>query len=50
LDELMAVSTTFGVIAGGRLSAPQPTDSITVEEIGILMGGAQPQAYNGATS
>ena len=41
LDELMAVSTTFAVIAGGRLSAPQPTDSITVEEIGILMGGAQ---------
>lgn len=50
LDELMTVSTTFAVIAGGRLSAPQPTDSITVEEIGILMGGAQQQALTGAES
>ena len=50
LDELMAVSTTFAVIAGGRLSAPQPTDSISVEEIGILMGGTQQQASAGANS
>ena len=48
LDELMAVSTTFAVIAGGRLSTPQPTDSITVEEIGVLMGGA-PDAAKAAS-
>ena len=50
LDELMAVSTTFCVIAGGRLSALQPTNSVTVEEIGILMGGAQQRDFNGAKS
>lgn len=50
LDELMAVATTFAVIAGGRLSQPQPTDSMTVEEIGILMGGADGAASSGSTS
>lgn len=39
LDELLAVATTFAVIAEGRLSPPQPTDSMTVEAIGLLMGG-----------
>jgi len=39
LDELMAISTTFAVVAGGRLSEPRPTDSISAEEIGVLMGG-----------
>jgi simple sugar transport system ATP-binding protein len=39
LDELMAVSTTFAVISEGRLSQPRPTEEVTVEEIGLLMGG-----------
>ncbi|MBT3556168.1 MAG: ABC transporter ATP-binding protein [Rhodospirillales bacterium] len=39
LDELMAISTRFAVISEGRLSAPQPTGQMSVEEIGLLMGG-----------
>ncbi|HER26469.1 MAG TPA: ABC transporter ATP-binding protein [Rhodospirillales bacterium] len=39
LDELMAISTRFAVIAEGRLSKPQQTGSLSIEEIGLLMGG-----------
>ncbi|MEC9345617.1 MAG: ABC transporter ATP-binding protein [Pseudomonadota bacterium] len=39
LDELLALSGRFAVIAQGRVSEPQPTESITLEEIGLLMGG-----------
>ncbi|MDE2911423.1 MAG: ABC transporter ATP-binding protein [Paracoccaceae bacterium] len=38
LDELMEISDSFSVIAGGRLTAPQPTRGATVEDIGLLMG------------
>ena len=37
LDELREISHSFAVIAGGRLSTPRPTASVTVEEIGRLM-------------
>ncbi len=39
LNELMAISTSFAVISEGRLSEPRPTGSLSVEEIGLLMGG-----------
>jgi hypothetical protein len=26
-------------MAQGRLSSPQPTDSLSVEEVGVMMGG-----------
>ena len=39
LEELMAISTNFAVIAEGRLSEPKATGSQTIEEIGLLMGG-----------
>ena len=39
LEELMAISTNFAVIAEGQLSEPKPTGSQTIEEIGLLMGG-----------
>jgi simple sugar transport system ATP-binding protein len=41
LDELMELSNRLCVIAGGRLSRPRPTAECTVEEIGLLMGGAK---------
>ena len=41
LEELMAISTNFAVIAEGRLSEPKPTGSQAIEEIGLLMGGVQ---------
>ncbi len=44
LDELMAISTNFAVIAEGKLSAPLPTGSISIEEIGLLMGGVHSSA------
>ena len=40
LDELMEISDTFAVLEGGRLSAAQRTGSLTVEEIGLMMGGS----------
>ncbi|MEM7545827.1 MAG: ABC transporter ATP-binding protein [Pseudomonadota bacterium] len=39
LDELMELSTLFSVIAEGRLSFPVPTIDVTIEQIGVMMGG-----------
>jgi ABC-type uncharacterized transport system ATPase subunit len=43
LDELMEMSDTLSILAGGRLSAPRPTGSLTIEEIGQRMGGQTSQ-------
>ncbi|MBB3995487.1 simple sugar transport system ATP-binding protein [Sulfitobacter undariae] len=40
LDELMEISDRFAALNEGRLSEPRPAQGITVEEIGLLMGGA----------
>ena len=40
LDELMEISTRFAALNEGRLSAPRSTDGLTVEAIGLMMGGA----------
>ncbi|MCF6271836.1 MAG: ABC transporter ATP-binding protein [Rhodobacteraceae bacterium] len=39
LDELMEMSDTFAVLSEGRLSKPQPSEGLTIEEIGLMMGG-----------
>jgi general nucleoside transport system ATP-binding protein len=39
LDEIFAVCDRIAVIAAGRLSAARPIGEVTVEEIGLLMGG-----------
>lgn len=39
LDELMELSTLLSVIAAGRLSFPVPVADITIEQIGVMMGG-----------
>ena len=39
LDELMAISTRIAVIAGGRLSPARPVGEVTVEGLGLEMGG-----------
>ena len=49
LDELMTISTNFAVISEGRLSAPAPTGSQSIEEIGLLMGGVHTSAGTEAT-
>ena len=40
LDELMEVADRFCALNGGRLSASRPTEGLTVDEIGLMLGGA----------
>ncbi len=40
LDELMEISDIFAALNEGRLSPPRETTGLTVEEIGLMMGGA----------
>ncbi len=40
LDELMEISDRFAALNEGRLSAPRPTQGLSVDEIGLMMGGA----------
>ena len=40
LDELLEITDRFAALNGGRLSAPRPTEGLSVEEIGLMMGGA----------
>ncbi len=40
LDELMEVSDRFCALNEGRLSQPRPAKGLTVEEIGLMLGGA----------
>ena len=40
LDELMEISDRFAALNEGRLSAPQPAADLTLEKIGLMLGGA----------
>jgi general nucleoside transport system ATP-binding protein len=44
LDEIFEVAHKIAVIHHGRLSAPEPAATMTRERIGLLMGGAAPEA------
>jgi len=52
LDEILSVCDRFAVISEGRLSASLGPSTVTVEEIGMLMGGihgeTQPEAESAA--
>ncbi len=39
LDELMEISTSFAALNEGRLSAVRPAEGLTIDEIGLMMGG-----------
>ncbi len=39
LDELMEISDTFAALNEGRLTAPRPAEGLSVEEIGLMLGG-----------
>jgi simple sugar transport system ATP-binding protein len=39
LDELLALSDTLAVINTGRLSKPIPIGEVSIQELGLLMGG-----------
>jgi simple sugar transport system ATP-binding protein len=40
LDELLEISDRFAALNEGRLSAPRETAALTLEEIGLMLGGA----------
>jgi len=40
LDELLEVSDRFAALNEGRLSEPRPTAGLTMDQIGLMMGGA----------
>jgi ABC-type uncharacterized transport system ATPase subunit len=40
LDELLEIADRFAALNGGRLTQPRPTQGLTVDEIGLMMGGA----------
>lgn len=40
LDELMEISDRFAALNEGRLSEPRPMQGLTMEEIGLMLGGA----------
>ncbi|QQA42114.1 ABC transporter ATP-binding protein [Pelagovum pacificum] len=40
LDELMEISDRFAALNEGRLSEPRPAGGLTVEQIGLMLGGA----------
>ena len=44
LDELMEVSDRFCALNAGQLSAPRPAAGLTVDEIGLMLGGAHDMA------
>ena len=40
LDELLEVSDVFAVLNEGRLTKPVPVQGLTMDQIGLMMGGA----------
>ncbi len=40
LDELLEISDRFAALNEGRLGAPVPTADLTIEQIGLMLGGA----------
>jgi simple sugar transport system ATP-binding protein len=40
LDELLEISDVFSALNGGRLTPPRPVQGLTIDEIGLMMGGA----------
>ncbi len=50
LDELMEISDRFAALNGGRLTDPVPAQGLTVDQIGLMMGGAHDMevAHHGA--
>ncbi|MEM9967348.1 MAG: ABC transporter ATP-binding protein [Pseudomonadota bacterium] len=41
LDELMEISDRFAALTAGRLSEPRRTQELSVEQVGLMLGGAQ---------
>jgi len=48
LDELLEISDRFVALDGGRLSRAWPVADLTMDEIGLMMGGAHGLAVENA--
>ena len=44
LDEIFSICDRVAVIAGGHLSPARPVGEVTIEQIGLMMGGTHPEA------
>jgi simple sugar transport system ATP-binding protein len=40
LDELLEIADSFSALNTGRLTPPRPVKGLTIDEIGLMMGGA----------
>lgn len=40
LDELLEIADSFAALNEGRLTKPRPVEGLTIDEIGLMMGGA----------
>jgi simple sugar transport system ATP-binding protein len=40
LDELLEIADSFSALNAGRLTPPRPVKGLTIDEIGLMMGGA----------
>ena len=40
LDELLEIADSFAVLNEGRLTRPRPVKGLTIDQIGLMMGGA----------
>lgn len=50
LDEIFEVASNIAVISDGKLSKAYPADEITLEQIGLLMGGVDGAQTEGAAN
>ncbi len=41
LDELLEVADEFAALNGGKLSTPRPVQGLTMDQIGLMLGGAE---------
>ncbi|WP_323036752.1 ABC transporter ATP-binding protein [Pararhodobacter sp.] len=41
LDELLEVADQFAALNAGKLSAPRPVQGLTMDQIGLMLGGAE---------
>lgn len=40
IDEILEIADSFAALNEGRLSAPQPVEGLTLDRIGLMLGGA----------
>ena len=50
LDELLEMSDRIAVMHDGEISEALDADSVTREQLGLLMGGAEPEKHHGIAS